>query len=68
MEPEDIFVTVLGIILLVVGTVISVVGIYHICTPHEKEVVNVTTFEKEFYDTESNKTFVVTVDINERKK
>lgn len=67
MEPEEIFVAIFGVVFLVVGAVISVTGIVYTCTRPEKEVVNVTTFEREFYDTKSNKTFVITVSINERK-
>ena len=67
MEPEEIFVAIFGVVFLVFGAVISVTGIVYTCTRPEREVVNVTTFEQEFYDTESNKTFVVTVAVNERK-
>ena len=67
MESEEIFPVALFFVLLVIGGVASIIGIYHTCIPHEKEVVNVSTFEKEFYDKESNKTFVVTVSVDERK-
>lgn len=68
MDESEKIGGILFFVLVAITGVISTVGIVHEVKSYKKNdiVIKATTFEKEFSDIENNKTFVITVSVNEK--